>query len=34
MTREFNRLQDEKVIEVRRREICILDMTRLSVLPP
>ncbi len=34
VTREFNRLQDEKVIEVRRREICILDMTRLSVLPP
>ncbi len=34
VTREFNRLQDEKVIEVRRREICILDMARLAPLPP
>ncbi|WP_422016456.1 Crp/Fnr family transcriptional regulator [Reyranella sp.] len=33
VTREFNRLQDEMVIEIRRREICILDMTRLSVPP-
>jgi CRP-like cAMP-binding protein len=34
VTREFNRLQEERVIDVRRREICILDMARLAALPP
>lgn len=30
VTREFNRLEGEKLIEVGRREICILDIARLS----
>lgn len=34
VTREFNRLQEERVIEVGRREICIVDMARLATLPP
>ncbi|WP_439613432.1 helix-turn-helix domain-containing protein [Reyranella sp.] len=34
VTREFNRLQEEKAIELRCREICFLDRVRLATLSP
>ncbi len=30
MTREFNRLETDKIVEVRRRQIRIIDMARLK----